>query len=75
VRARSLKSRTSFIPVAIAVRAWPTTGSDEFRLTWLQFCPTPGAKPRQFRPTTMRQPATRNRLARDAWATEMTPKE
>src|SRR5687767_10466372 len=41
--------------------------TDEFRPTWGQFCPTPGAKFSQFRPTAMRQLQASKRLARAAW--------
>lgn len=40
---------------------------DEFRLTWRQFCPTPGAKFTPFRPTATRQSVSHKRLARARW--------
>jgi hypothetical protein len=41
--------------------------TDEFCLTEREFCPTPGAKLGQFRPTAPSQPTTSKRLARARW--------
>jgi hypothetical protein len=46
------------------IRNRPT---DEFRPTQSEFCPTPGAKFRRFRPTPTRQLPTSKRLARMLW--------
>jgi hypothetical protein len=40
---------------------------DEFRPTWREFCPTPGAKFVPFRPTSKSQLATIKRFARSRW--------
>jgi len=40
---------------------------EEYRPTWRQYCTTPGAKFRQFRPTLTHQPVSHKRLGAGAW--------